>query len=31
MISKGIYEVVRANAELLDSAIVYNRDFDYNL
>ncbi|KAF8522037.1 ribonucleotide reductase alpha subunit [Gautieria morchelliformis] len=30
MISKQMYEVVRANAELLDSAIVYNRDFDYN-
>jgi ribonucleoside-diphosphate reductase subunit M1 len=31
MISQSTYEVVRANAELLDSAIVYNRDFDYNL
>ena len=31
MISNEIYEVVRSNAEVLDSAIVYNRDFDYNL
>ncbi|KAF8507640.1 ribonucleotide reductase alpha subunit [Hysterangium stoloniferum] len=30
MISQQIYEIVRANAEQLDSAIVYNRDFDYN-
>lgn len=31
MISQLTYDVVRANAELLDSTIVYNRDFDYNL
>ena len=31
MISKEIYEVVRDNAEALDSAIIYNRDFNYNL
>ena len=31
MISNEIYEVVRSNAGHLDSAIVYNRDFDYNL
>ncbi|KAF8576687.1 ribonucleotide reductase alpha subunit [Ramaria rubella] len=30
MISQLTYDVVRTNAELLDSAIVYNRDFDYN-
>ena len=30
MISKEIYEVVRDNAETLDSAIIYNRDFSYN-
>ena len=29
MISKQIYEIVRDNAELLDSAIVYERDFHY--
>lgn len=31
MISKEIYKVVCENAELLDSAIIYNRDFNYNL
>ncbi len=31
MISKEIYEIVMANAETLDSAIIYNRDFNYNL
>ncbi len=30
MISKETYEVVKANAEILDSAIIYNRDFHYN-
>jgi len=30
MISEEIYEVVCQNAELLDSAIIYNRDFNYN-
>jgi ribonucleoside-diphosphate reductase subunit M1 len=31
MISKEIYDIVRANAEVLDSTIIYNRDFNYNL
>jgi ribonucleoside-diphosphate reductase subunit M1 len=31
MISKETYDIVCANAELLDSAIIYNRDFNYNL
>ena len=31
MISKEIYEIVCENAEALDSAIIYNRDFNYNL
>ncbi|KAF8349527.1 ribonucleotide reductase [Amanita rubescens] len=30
MISKGTYDVVMANAEALNSAIVYSRDFNYN-
>ncbi|PPQ64159.1 hypothetical protein CVT24_008794, partial [Panaeolus cyanescens] len=30
MISKETYEAVRDNAEALDSAIIYNRDFHYN-
>ncbi|KAF5317484.1 hypothetical protein D9619_013154 [Psilocybe cf. subviscida] len=30
MISKETYEIVRDNAETLDSAIIYNRDFAYN-
>jgi len=31
MISKETYEIVRDNAEVLDSTIIYNRDFNYNL
>lgn len=31
MISKETYEIVQANAEVLDSAIIYDRDFNYNL
>ena len=31
MISKETYEVVQANAERLDSAVIYSRDFSYNL
>jgi hypothetical protein len=31
MISQETYETVRDNAELLDSTIIYNRDFNYNL
>ncbi|KAI0032793.1 ribonucleotide reductase [Vararia minispora EC-137] len=30
MISKDTYEVVKANADVLDSAIIYERDFQYN-
>ncbi|CDO77157.1 hypothetical protein BN946_scf184657.g32 [Trametes cinnabarina] len=30
MISKETYEVVMKNAEVLDSAIIYDRDFNYN-
>jgi len=30
LISKETYEVVIANRERLDSAIIYNRDFHYN-
>jgi ribonucleoside-diphosphate reductase subunit M1 len=30
LISKETYEVVAANAETLDAAIIYNRDFTYN-
>jgi len=30
MISEETYQVVRDNAETLDSAIIYNRDFSYN-
>ena len=30
MISKETYDVVCAHAETLDSAIIYNRDFNYN-
>jgi len=30
MISKETYEVVQANAAVLDSAIIYDRDFHYN-
>lgn len=31
MISKETYDIVMANAEALDSAIIYDRDFSYNL
>jgi ribonucleoside-diphosphate reductase subunit M1 len=31
MISKETYDIVMANAETLDSAIIYERDFQYNL
>ena len=31
MISKETYECVMDNAELLDSSIIYERDFHYNL
>lgn len=30
MISKGTYDIVQANAAVLDSAIIYDRDFHYN-
>ena len=30
MISEGTYKVIQANAERLNSAIVYKRDFNYN-
>lgn len=30
MISKEVYDVVRAHKEVLNSAIVYDRDFNYN-
>ncbi|KAF9779627.1 ribonucleotide reductase [Thelephora terrestris] len=30
MISEGTYKVVKENATLLDSAIIYDRDFNYN-
>ncbi|KAF5351294.1 hypothetical protein D9758_008046 [Tetrapyrgos nigripes] len=30
MISKETYEIVQKNHEILDSAIIYNRDFNYN-
>lgn len=30
MISQATYDVVMANAEVLNSAIVYSRDFNYN-
>lgn len=30
MISKEIYDIVVSNAEQLDSAIIYDRDFNYN-
>ncbi|KAI9509479.1 ribonucleotide reductase [Russula earlei] len=30
MISKETYDVVMSNAEILDSAIIYERDFQYN-
>lgn len=31
MIAKDVYDIVMANAETLDSAIIYERDFTYNL
>lgn len=31
LIAKDVYEIVMANSEQLDSAIVYDRDFNYNL
>lgn len=31
LISKETYDVVISNAETLDSAIIYERDFQYNL
>jgi hypothetical protein len=31
MISQETYKTVRDNAELLDSTIIYNCDFNYNL
>jgi ribonucleoside-diphosphate reductase alpha chain len=30
LISKEVYEVVRKNAALLDSSIIYDRDFTYD-
>ena len=30
MISKNVYEIIMENAELLDSSIIYDRDFHYN-
>ncbi|EMD39798.1 hypothetical protein CERSUDRAFT_112065 [Gelatoporia subvermispora B] len=30
MISKDVYDIVMENAEQLDSAIIYDRDFNYN-
>jgi ribonucleoside-diphosphate reductase subunit M1 len=31
MISKETYDIVMENAELLDSSVIYDRDFHYNL
>jgi len=31
MISEKTYKVVKENATTLDSAIIYDRDFNYNL
>ena len=31
MISEETYKIVQEHAETLDSAIIYNRDFNYNL
>lgn len=31
MISDDVYKVVMDNATALDSAIIYDRDFNYNL
>lgn len=30
MISKETYEIIKENAAVLDSAIIYDRDFHYN-
>lgn len=30
LISKEVYEVIKKNAELLDSSIIYDRDFNYD-
>jgi ribonucleoside-diphosphate reductase subunit M1 len=30
MISKETHDIVQANAAVLDSAIIYDRDFHYN-
>ncbi|MFP9114025.1 ribonucleoside-diphosphate reductase subunit alpha [Flavobacterium sp. RHBU_3] len=30
LISDEVYEVIKANAEILDSKIIYNRDFNYD-
>jgi len=30
MISKETYEIIQENAAVLDSAIIYDRDFHYN-
>jgi ribonucleoside-diphosphate reductase subunit M1 len=31
MISEETYKIVKENATILDSAIIYDRDFNYNL
>ena len=31
MISEQTYKIVKENATILDSAIIYDRDFNYNL
>lgn len=31
LISEQTYMIVQKNAEVLDSAIIYDRDFNYNL
>ena len=31
MISEKTYKIVKENATILDSAIIYDRDFNYNL
>ena len=31
MISETTYKIVKENATILDSAIIYDRDFNYNL
>lgn len=30
LIAKDVYEIIQANAELLDSSIIYDRDFSYD-